>query len=88
MTRLERMQDVQTLIRCAAPFTITRIRCKLMFQRRLETLWAWLILFPNRGPLPQTSHTFAIGCLSPFLNAYRSRNQAKNQAGRRSDIFA
>ena len=30
---------------------------RLTFQRRRATLWAWLIVFPNCGPLPQTSHT-------------------------------
>jgi len=33
---------------------------RLTFQRRLLTLWAWLMVLPNCGPLPQTSHTRAI----------------------------
>src|SRR5580704_7880835 len=55
------MHDVHTRIRLAAPFTIARTSCRFTFQRRLVTLWAWLIRFPNWGPRPQTSHTFAIG---------------------------
>jgi hypothetical protein len=41
------MQDAHALIRRLAPFTTARTLCKLMFQRRLVTLWAWLILLPN-----------------------------------------
>ena len=54
------MQAVQTRIRLEAPLTIARTVCKLMFQRRLVTLCAWLMRLPNFGPRPQTSHTFAI----------------------------
>src|SRR5580658_9835819 len=54
------MQEVHTRMRLAAPFTMAWTVCKLRFQRRLVTLWAWLILLPNRGPRPQTSHTFAM----------------------------
>src|SRR5579871_1467068 len=54
------MHEVHTRIRLAAPFTIARTVCKLMFQRRLVTLWAWLIRCPKRGPRPQTSHTLAM----------------------------
>jgi hypothetical protein len=41
------MQDVQTFIRRPAPFTKARTDCRLTFQRRLVTLWAWLIRLPN-----------------------------------------
>src|SRR5215469_14798937 len=34
-----------------------------MFQRRLVTLWAWLMRFPACGFLPQISHCCAIGLL-------------------------
>jgi hypothetical protein len=54
------MQEVQTRTRLAAPFTIARTGRRFTFQRRLLTLWAWLMLFPNCGPLPHTSHTRAI----------------------------
>src|ERR1700684_3796838 len=54
------MQDVQTRIRLAAPFTRACTFCRFRFQRRLDTLCAWLIRLPNCGPRPHTSHTFAI----------------------------
>src|SRR5271169_6294717 len=55
-----RRQDVQTRIRLVAPFTLARIGRRLTFQRRRETLWAWLMWFPNCGPLPQISQTCAM----------------------------
>jgi CheY-like chemotaxis protein len=60
------MQEVQTRIRRLAPLTKARTFCKFRFQRRLVTLWAWLIRWPNWGPLPQTSQTCAIrsNCIS------------------------
>jgi hypothetical protein len=42
-----RMQDVQTRTRLVAPLITARTDCKFKFQRRLVTLWAWLILLPN-----------------------------------------
>lgn len=54
------MQDVQTRMRFAAPFTSARTVWRLRFQRRFVTLCAWLIRLPNWGPRPQTSHTFTI----------------------------
>src|SRR5438309_11300967 len=47
-------------MRLVAPLTLARIARKLTFHRRLVTLWAWLMLLPNCGPLPQISHTCAI----------------------------
>ena len=47
-------------MRFSTPFTITRMRCTLTFQRRLVWRIEWLTLCPNCGPLPQTSH-LAIG---------------------------
>jgi hypothetical protein len=41
------MQDAHTRSRLLAPFTTALTLCKLMFQRRLVKLWAWLILLPN-----------------------------------------
>ena len=55
-----RRHDVQTRMRLVAPLTLARIARKLTFHRRLVTLWAWLILLPNCGPLPQISHTCAM----------------------------
>src|ERR1019366_5317303 len=43
----------------AAP-TLAWTGRRLTFQRRLLTLWAWLMVFPNCGPLPQISQTRAI----------------------------
>src|SRR5579862_6302438 len=54
------MQLVHTRTRLAAPLIEARTSCKLIFQRRLVILLAWLMRLPNRGPRPHTSHTFAI----------------------------
>ena len=56
----ERMQDVHTRSVLGTPPTMACTRRKLGFQRRLLTLWAWLILFPYAGPLPQISQANAI----------------------------
>src|ERR1039457_3275995 len=61
------MQEVQTRIRLVAPAMTARAFCRLIFQRRLETLWAWLILCPNIGPRPHTSHTLAIDLSSETI---------------------
>ena len=61
---LLRMQEVQTRTRLVAPEITARTFCRLIFQRRLETLWAWLILCPNIGPRPHISHTFAMNLSS------------------------
>src|SRR6266404_7213819 len=55
-----RRHDVQTRIRLVAAPTLACTGRRLTFQRRLVTLWAWLMLFPNCGPLPQISQTRAI----------------------------
>src|SRR5271156_248236 len=57
------MQLVQTRIRLAAPLTRAWTAWRFGFQRRRVTLWAWEMLLPNCGPLPQTSHTCAIAKL-------------------------
>src|SRR5579872_2656536 len=59
------MHDVQTRMRLPAPFTKARTDCRLRFQRRLVTLWAWLMRLPNWGPRPQISQTLAIKQKSP-----------------------
>jgi hypothetical protein len=56
----ERMQRVHTFIRRTTLPIRTRTLCRFGFQRRLETLWAWLIRFPKTGAFPQTSHILAI----------------------------
>ena len=55
-----RRQDVQTRNFLVPPFTAARTGRKFTFQRRLVTLWAWLMLFPNCGPLPQISQVRAM----------------------------
>jgi hypothetical protein len=54
------MHRVQTLTYFGLPSTIARTRWRLGSQRRLLTLWAWEILLPLIGPLPQISHRCAI----------------------------
>jgi hypothetical protein len=54
------MQEAHTMIRAFPPFTTARTRCRLAFQTRRVTLWAWLMLFPVRRPFPHTSHRLAI----------------------------
>src|SRR5436853_6273526 len=61
------MQEVQARIRLLTPLTIARTGRRFTFQRRLVTLWAWLMLLPNCGPLPQTSHTRGIETLQNSL---------------------
>src|SRR5260370_40874710 len=41
---------------------------RLTSQRRLVTLLAWLMLFPNCGPLPQISHTRAMTCAPELIS--------------------
>src|SRR5216684_3563879 len=55
-----RRQEVHTRRRLVAPFTLARTGRRLTFQRRRDTLWAWLMVFPNCGPLPQISQTCAM----------------------------
>ena len=55
-----RRQEVQTRMRLVAAPTLACTGRRFTFQRRLVTLWAWLMLFPNCGPLPQSSQTCAM----------------------------
>src|ERR1700676_3329023 len=55
-----RRQEVQTRMCFVAAPTLAWTGRRLTFQRRLLTLWAWLMVFPNCGPLPQISQTRAI----------------------------
>ena len=61
-----RRQDAQTRIRFPWPATLACTGRKLMFQRRLVTLWAWLMRFPACGFLPQISHCCAMDCSREF----------------------
>jgi hypothetical protein len=61
-----RRQEVQTRTRLEVPAALARTGRKLMFQRRLVMLWAWLTLLPLRGFLPQTEHTCAMTSSESF----------------------
>jgi hypothetical protein len=54
------MHRVHTLTYFGRPSTIARTRWRLGNQRRFVTLWAWEILLPLIGPLPQISHRCAM----------------------------
>src|SRR5208282_1851810 len=54
------MQEVHTRSLRVPPLTRACTGRRLTFQRRLLTLWAWLMLLPDRGPLPHTSQTRAM----------------------------
>src|SRR5277367_5632035 len=59
-TRPARMQEVQTRTCLRTPWMTALTRRKFGFQRRRVTLWAWLIVLPKLGFLPQISHAIAI----------------------------
>src|SRR3954471_20428471 len=59
------MHEVQTSTRLTVPLTIARTRWMLGFQRRLVRRCEWLMLMPNEGCLPHTSHTDAMTRLPP-----------------------
>src|SRR6202044_714255 len=61
-----RRQDVHTRMRLVAAPTRACTERKFTFQRRLVTLWAWLMRFPNCGFLPQISHSCAMNAIDPF----------------------
>src|ERR1700686_2027067 len=66
-----RRQEVQTRMRLAPPFTLARTGRRLTFQRRRDTLCAWLMVFPNCGPLPQISQTCAMTTPERFRTSRR-----------------
>src|SRR5579864_3361802 len=55
------MQEVHTWTLRGEPLTIALTLWMLGFQRRLVRRWEWLMLIPNDGRFPHTSHTAAIG---------------------------
>jgi hypothetical protein len=55
-----RRQEVHTRTFLVLVPTLARTGRRFTFQRRLVTLWAWLMLLPNCGPLPHTSQTCAM----------------------------
>src|SRR5436305_1799659 len=59
------MQEVHTSTRLTVPLTMARTRWMLGFQRRLVRRCEWLMLMPNEGCLPHTSHTDAMTRLPP-----------------------
>src|SRR3989449_6785056 len=77
MTRFDLRQRVQTRSRRVVPFTTARTRWRLGYQRRFVLLFAWLMLCPVMGPLPQISHTRAIG-LDP------TEHERYSEAGRKA----
>jgi hypothetical protein len=54
------MHRVHALMYFGLPSTMARTRWTLGFHLRLVTLWAWEMLLPVIGPLPQISHRCAI----------------------------
>ena len=64
-----RMHPVQARRRLEPPGTFAFTGRRFTFQRRLVTLWAWLMLLPNCGPLPQMSQVRAIKILPIFSGA-------------------
>src|SRR5208282_5459901 len=61
-----RMQEVQTRMRLVVAPTRACTGRKFTFQRRLVTLCAWLMRFPDCGFLPQISHCCAMTAVDPF----------------------
>src|ERR1035437_1947365 len=61
-----RRQDVHTRMRLVVAPTRACTGRRFTFQRRLVTLWAWLMRFPDCGFLQQISHCCAMTALDPF----------------------
>src|SRR5580700_1034189 len=57
---------------------------RFTFQRRLVTLWAWLMRFPDCGFLPQISHCCAMTAVNPFRGL--GRNHYSTGFGRLATI--
>src|SRR5262252_233211 len=81
------MQLVQTRRRLLPPFTRALTGRRFTFQRRLLTLCACEMVLPERGPLPQTSHTCAMTRnsgvmqnLVPKLLSYRTGDICATEA--------
>src|ERR1700733_12330551 len=64
-----RMQEVHTRIRLVVAPTRACTGRRFTFQRRLVTLWAWLMRFPDCGFLPQISHCCAMTAGNPFRDS-------------------
>jgi hypothetical protein len=61
-----RMHDVHTRMRLVVAPTRACTGRRFTFQRRLVTLWAWLMRLPDCGFLPQISHCCAMTAVDPF----------------------
>src|SRR6266446_4277634 len=83
-----RMQEVHTRMRLVVAPTRACTGRRLTFQRRLVTLWAWLMRFPDCGFLPQISHCCAMTAVDPFRGLdrkhlfYRIMALCDNSTGR------
>src|SRR5690606_19541444 len=75
--------EVQTRTRLRVPFSVT-IRADWRFgsQRRRVRLLAWLTLFPERGPLPQTAQSAAMIVILSSCERNQSRNLGKRGEAR------
>jgi hypothetical protein len=63
---------VHTRMRLVVAPTRAWTGLRFTFQRRLVTLWAWLMRFPNCGFLPQISHCCAMTAIDPFRGLGRN----------------
>ena len=79
-----RMQAVQTWICLRAPFTKARTLRRLGFQRRRRVLFAWLITFPNEGPLPHNSHFAIVATLLCLRNCLSNQTTKCNRVSKNS----
>ena len=62
---------------------MARIRWMFGFQRRFERTWLWLMLMPNDGCLPHTSHTAAMGTRTFWdERSIREPEEASRRVGR------
>src|ERR1035438_7478719 len=79
-----RMQEVHTRMRLVVAPTRACTGRRFTFQRRLVTLWAWLMRFPDCGFLPQISHCWAMTAIDPFRGL--DRNYYSTGLGRLATI--
>lgn len=70
-------QVVHTRMRLFPPFTLAWTGRRFTFQRRRLTLWAWLTLLPNCGPLPQISHTCAMTKTPDFIDSEEQKRASE-----------
>src|SRR5436305_1577373 len=85
VTRLALRHRVQTRRRRVVPFTTARTRCRFGYQRRFVLLFAWLMLCPVMGPLPQISQTRAIGAVRSRMTVQKHKPVLKGGAARKGE---